>query len=169
MKTSNVEQQIENLRPLAKSGLVLNFHNWLVATAVGLVILSILLWNPIPLMIAIFLGVVGISERSAGPNIAAAITAYDTTKATFGEVTITISCWDTDNHYHAHVQEIGQPAWEDEFIPQGWKPAAGSYAARIWRAGNGGPPILTIVEGGILIPRHSPTSPPNGNSSKDPG
>ena len=165
MKTSNVEQQIDNLRPAAKSGLAANIHNWLVAIAVGLVILSIFLWNPIPLMIAIFLGVVGISERSAGPNIAAAINSYDTTQATFGEVTITITCWDTDNHYHAHVQEIGQPAWEYEFIPQGWKPAAGSYAARIWRAGNGGPPTLTIVGDGILIPRHIPTSPKKASES----
>ena len=165
MKTSTVEQQIANLRPLARSGLALNIHNRLVAIAVGLVIFSVLLWNPIPLMIAIFLGVVGFFERSAGPNIAAAINAYDTTKATFGEVTIAITCWDTDNHYHAHVREIGQPPWEYEFVPQGWKPAAGSYAASIRRAGYSAPPIPTIVEGGILIPRHKPTSPKKASES----
>lgn len=159
MKTFTVEQQIDNLRPLAKTSLALNFHNWLVASAVLLVILSVILWNPIPLMIAIFLGVVGISERSAGPNIAAAIKADDTIKATSDEVTITISCWDTDNHYHARVQENGQPAWEYEFVPQGWEPAVGCFAARIWRADTSGPPAITIVEGGILIPGHNPTSP----------
>ncbi|WP_372680015.1 hypothetical protein [Desulfosarcina sp.] len=159
MKISTVQQQIDNLRPLVKTGLALNFHNWLVACAVLLVILSVFLWNPIPLMMAIFLGVVGMAERSAGPNMAAAIKAYDTIKATSGKVTIGISCWDTDNHYHARVQENGQPDWEYEFIPQGWEPAAGCFAARIWRSDDSGPPVLTIVEGGILIPRYNPSSP----------
>lgn len=168
MKIFTVEQQIENLRLLAKKGLALNFHNWLLASAVVLVILSIFLWNPIPLMIAIFLGIIGIFERSAGPNIVASIKAYDTTKATLGTVVITISCWDIDNHYHVLVKESGQPDWKYEFIPQGWNPAAGCYAARIWRTGNVGPPILTAVENGILIPRYNPINlkTASGNATK---
>ena len=118
MKTFTVEQQIDNLRPLAKNGLAQTFHNWLVASAALLVILSVFLWNPIPLMIAIFLGVVGIAERSAGPNIAATIKAYDTIKATSGEVTITISCWDTDNHYHARYKRMGNQLGSTNLFPK---------------------------------------------------
>lgn len=157
MKSYTVEQQIDNLRPFAKSSLGLNFHNWLLVSAVVLVILSIFLWNPVPLMVAIFLSVVGISERNAGPNIVAAIDAYDTNKATQGKVVITISCSSDDDHYYALVQEIGQLEWGYEFIPQGWQPLAGSYPARIWRAGTRGTPILTVVESGVLIPRYNPT------------
>lgn len=156
MKTLSVEQQIANLRPAVRSGFARNFHHWLMAGAFVLVILSILLWHPVPLMIAIFLGIVGIFERRVGPNIATAIKAYDTTSPTLGEVFITISYWDTDKHYHVVVQEQGQPDWEYDFVPQGWEPAIGSYAARIWRADIGGPPALTAVDSGNLIPRDNP-------------
>jgi hypothetical protein len=159
MKTLSVEQQIDNLRPAVRSGFAPYFHHGLLAGATGLVILSILLWHPVPLMIAIFLGIVGIFERRAGPNIAAAINAYDTNSPTLGEVSITISRWDTDKHYHAVVREHGQPDWEYEFVPQGWEPAMGRYAVRIWRADIDGPPVLTAVESGILIPRDNPTNP----------
>jgi hypothetical protein len=159
MKTLSVEQHIANLRPVVRSGFAPYFHYGLLAGAAGLVILSIFLWHPVPLMIAIFLGIVGIFERRAGPNIADAIEAYDTNSPTFGEVSITISRWDTDKHYHAVVREHGQPDWEYEFVPQGWEPVVGSYAARIWRADIDGPPVLTAIESGILIPRGNPTNP----------
>jgi hypothetical protein len=156
MKTLSVEQQIANLRPAVRSGFARNFHHWLMAGASVLVILSILLWHPVPLMIAIFLGIVGIFERRVGPNIATAIKAYDSTSPTLGEVFITISCWDTDKHYHVMVREQGQPDWEYDFVPQGWEPDTGSYPARIWRTDIAGPPVLTAVESGILIPRNNP-------------
>lgn len=108
MKSYIVEQQIDNLRPFAKSSLGLNFHNWFLVSAAVLVILSFFLWNHVPLMVAIFLGVVDISERNAGPNIVAAIDDYDTNKATQGKVVITISCSSDYDHYYALVQEIGQ-------------------------------------------------------------
>jgi hypothetical protein len=159
MKTLSVEQQIANLRPAVGSGFAPYFHYGLLAGAAGLVTLSILSWHPVPLMIAIFLGLIGIFERRAGPNIAAALKAYGTHSPTFGEVSITITRWDTDNHHHVVVREHGQPDWEYEFVPQGWEPVVGSYAARIWRAAIDGPPVLTAIESGILIPRGNPTMP----------
>jgi hypothetical protein len=163
-KPNPVDQQINNLRPAVTSGLGLSIHNWLLAAAIGLVIPGIILRHPAPLMIAAFLAVVGLCERRAGPNIVAAVKAYDAGEPTFGEVSITISCWDTDNHYHALVREHNRPEWEYEFIPQGWKPAADTYAARIWRVDNEGPPVLTAVEDGILIPRGDPKHPVSSES-----
>lgn len=107
-------------------------------------------------MIAVFLGVVGFSERRAGPNIVSAIAAYDSGTPTNGEVSIAITSWDSDNHYHATVREQGHPDWEYEFIPQGWQPAIRGYPAQIWRAGSEQRPNLTVVEEGILIPRYDP-------------
>jgi hypothetical protein len=159
MKKLPTEQQIDNLRPTVSSGLANNFHNWLLVCAFLLVMLSIYLWNPVPLMIAAFFGLVGLCERRAGPNIVAAIKAYDMNTPTIGEVAITISCWDTANHYHAVVREQNQPDWEYEFIPQGWEPVAETHVARIWRADNCGPSVLTAVEAGILIPRYNPKHP----------
>ncbi len=157
MKSTTVEKQLAHLRPMVKSGLAHRFHKWLVGIAVALVILSAYLWNPIPLMIALFLGFVGLAESKAGPNIAAAIKAYDSTRPNTGEVTITISSGDTTDHYHARVIEAGQPDWAYEFVPQQWTPAAGAHDAHIWRAGDGSPPKLAIIENGIMIPRGRPT------------
>jgi hypothetical protein len=64
-----------------------------------------------------------------------------------------------DNHYQTLVREQNQPDWEYEFIPLGWQPVAGTYAARIWRVDSNGPPILAAVETGILIPRGNPKNP----------
>ncbi|NVN91622.1 MAG: hypothetical protein HXX11_13605 [Desulfuromonadales bacterium] len=159
MRTLSVEQQINNLRPSVTSGLALYFHNWLLASAIVLVIVSIYFRHPVPLMIAAFLGIVGLCERRAGPNIVVAIKAYDMNASSFGEVSITISCWDMNNDYHALIREQNEPDWEYEFIPQGWQPTTGTYAARIWRVDSGGPPVLTAVEAGILIPRYAPKHP----------
>ena len=107
-------------------------------------------------MIAAFLSVVGFSEQRAGPNIVAAIAAYDSGTPTIGEVSITVTSWDTNNHYRATVCEQGHPDWNFEFIPQGWQPASQSYPAQIWRTGGEEKPIFAIVEAGILIPRYDP-------------
>jgi hypothetical protein len=159
MKTFLVEQQINNLRPAVQSDYAPHFHNGLLAGATGLVILSILLWHSVPLMIATFPAIVGIFKRRAGPNIAAVINAYDMNGPTLGNVSVTISRWDTDKHYHAVVREHCQHDWEYEFIPQGWEPAIGRFVVRFWRADIDYHPVLTAGKSGILVPRDNPTNP----------
>jgi hypothetical protein len=131
-------------------------HRWLLAGAASCAIAAAIFWHPVPLMIAVFLAVVGFSEQRAGPNIVAAIAAYDAGSPANGEVSVAITCWDTDNHYHATVREQGHPDWEYEFVPQGWQPASRGYPALIWRAGSEAQPVLVVVEEGILIPRYDP-------------
>lgn len=94
-----VEQQIANLRPTVRSGIASNLHTWMIGIALLLVIISIVLWRPVPLMVAVFFGFVGLSERQAGPNVAAAIKAFDTKVPTHGMVSITITSWDIDDIY----------------------------------------------------------------------
>lgn len=154
MATLSVEQQIAMLRPTF--GFAAHMHKWLLAGAAVGVIVAVVIWHPVPLMIGAFLGVVGFSEQRAGPNIGSAIAAYDSGTPTTGEISIAITCWDTDNHFHATVREQGHTDWQFEFIPQGWQPANRSYPAQIWRAGSENQPILAAVEEGILIPRHDP-------------
>ncbi|MCP5279042.1 MAG: hypothetical protein H6935_11865 [Thiobacillus sp.] len=154
MTSLSVERQIAVLRPTL--GYAAHMHTgFLVAAAVGL-IAALVFWHPVPLMLAAFLAVVGFSEQRAGPNIVAAISAYDAGTPTHGEVFVTITCWDTDNHYHATVSEPGHSNWLFEFVPQGWQPASQLYPARIWRCGESGSPTLVVVEEGILIPRYDP-------------
>ncbi len=153
MTTLSVEQQIAMLKPTI--GFAAHMHKWLLAGAAIGVIAAVVFWHPVPLMIAAFLGVIGFSERRAGPNILSAIAAYDSGTPTLGEVAVSITCWADDNHYHAIVRERDQPNWEYEFVPQGWKPAAQTYPARIWRTCSG-QPALAVVEDGIMIPRYDP-------------
>jgi len=131
-------------------------HKWFLAGAATGVIAAVVFWHPVPLMMAAFLGVVGFSEQRAGPNIVSAIVAYDSGKATDGEVSVAVTSWDTDNTYHATVCEVGHPDWTYEFIPQGWQPASRCYPARIWRTEPEGRPVLAVVEEGILVPRYPP-------------
>ena len=154
MKLLTVEQQVAMLRPSMR--FAAHMHHWLLAGAALGVMSAVIFWHPVPLMLAAFLGVVGFSEQRAGPNIVAAIVAYDSGTPSNGEVAIAITCWDTDKHYHATVREPGQPDWAYEFVPQGWQPASRSCPAQIWRVGDAGSPVLAVVEQGILIPRDEP-------------
>lgn len=154
MTILSVEQQIAMLRPAI--GFAAHMHRWFLAGAALSVMAAAILWHPVPLMIAAFLGIIGYSEQRAGPNIVSAINAYDSGVPTNGEVSITITSWDTDNHYHATICEQGHPDWKYEFAPQGWQPAERSYPALIWHAGNAMQPVLVVVTEGILIPRYAP-------------
>jgi len=154
MTARSVEQQIAVLRPTV--GFAARMHTWLLVGAAVGVIMAVVFWHPVPLMVAAFLGIVGFSERRAGPNIVSAVVAYDSGTWAAGEVSVTITSWDTDNHYHATVREPGHPDWEYEFVPQGWQPVSGTLPARIWREGSEGRPVLAAVEEGILVPRYDP-------------
>lgn len=154
MQALSIEEQISRLR--ATMTFAPHMHKWFLAGAATGVIAAVVFWHPVPLMIAAFLGIVGLSEQRAGPNIVSAILAYDSDTATNGQVSVEITTWDTDNTYHATVSEAGQFDWKFEFIPQGWQPASRSYRARVWRTDSDGRPVLVVVEEGILIPRYDP-------------
>jgi hypothetical protein len=155
MNERTVEEQIAAFRPTLQ--VASRLHLWLLAGAAVGVTAAVVFRNQIPLLVAIFLAIVGVAERRAGPNIVSALAAYDTGVPSVGEVCISITRWDTDNHYHATVREDGHVAWRYEFIPQGWHPTPGPYPARIWRTGVEGLPVLAIVDEGILIPRYKPS------------
>lgn len=153
-KSLSVDQQIGLYR--STTAFAGSMHKWMLAAAVAGVAIAAVLWHPVPLMIAAFLGIVGLAEQRAGPNIVAAIAAYDSGTSTRGEVTISISRWDTDNHYHATVREAGHADWVYEFIPMGWQPSEHTLQARVWRTGVERRPVLAIAEEGVMIPRYEP-------------
>lgn len=156
MRKRSVEAQIAMLRAAMQWRVGRNLHNWLIGAGAILAILSVATWSPIPLVCAAFFAIVGVSERRAAPNLLNALAAYDTQAPSMGEVSITITRWDSDDHYHALVREQGQADWDYEFIPQGWSPATGRHVARIWRSEGSGSPALAVVDEGLLIPRYDP-------------
>lgn len=156
MKELTVEQQIDLLRPAVRTGLARRLHWWLIGLAAALGLVGLALWHPVPLMIAAFVGVVGLAERQAGPNLDAAVRAFDEGAPSAGHASITIVSGDTGDHYHVVLREEGRPDAEYEFIPQGWLPAEGTHPARIWRRPADGSPVLATIDKGVLIPRRKP-------------
>jgi len=153
---SPVEQQIANLKPSVKSGVARQLHVYLVAGAILLVILSIALWHPIPLMLAAFIGLVALGSRESGPLLEAAIQAYETASPVSCEVSISIESNTDSDSYYAIVSRNEGSVWRYEFIPQGWKPVAGTYAAVVWSLPSDPSPNLSAVNEGIMIPRYKP-------------
>ena len=156
MKTLSVAEQIALFKRPSVFRIAAHLRQWFLGGAIVGVIGAIFFWHPVPLMIAAFLGLIGLAEKRAGPNIVSALAAYDHGTSRPGQVAITITCWDMDNHYHGTVREHGWSDWKYEFIPQGWQPSSGTYPAQIWRDETSGRPVLTTVEQGILIPRYDP-------------
>jgi hypothetical protein len=155
---SPIEQQIANLRPSVGSGIARRLHIYLLASAGCLVLVSIVLRHPVPLMFAAFFALVGFGSRETGPLLDAAIRAYDMATPVSGQVAITVESNMDSNSYYALVYEKDQPNWKYEFIPQSWHPSAGTYPARIWRLKPETPPDIVAVEDGILIPRYKPSN-----------
>ncbi|MEJ8567814.1 hypothetical protein [Elongatibacter sediminis] len=169
MRPRSIDQQIAALRPAVRSGLAGRFHVWLLACAAGCSLIAVVMWHPVPLMVAAFLAIVGLSERRAGPNIVAALSAYETQTHSSGEVTISTTTGSDEVHYHARVEEPGQSAWSYEFIPQGWTPEPGRYPARIWRDSVSSSIVLATIDGGLLIPRYAPQPAEPSDRHSQPG
>lgn len=144
------DEQISQLRP--SLSVAAKMRLWFIGIALLALSAALIFWNSIPLFFGLFFTVVGLADRYVAPNIIEAIRAYDTQPHTEGEVTVSITQWDMDLHYRANIKEMGHSEWVYDFIPQGWKPEARSYKARIWR-NTKGIPLLAIVDVGILIPR----------------
>lgn len=89
MKTLSVEQQIANLRPAL--GIAAQINRWFLGIAVLGAIASLLFWHPLLLTFSLFFAIVGFSRRKLGPNLIAAISAFDKEVPSWGEVSITIT------------------------------------------------------------------------------
>ncbi len=159
MRDLSVEEQIARFRRGLANGIIARFHYWLLAIAVLCAIAALLLWHPLPLLFTVFFCVVALSDRGAGRNIAAAVTAYDMGTPTPCEVVIELREWSDVVTCHARIVQGEAGAWTFVFVPQGWRPLAGRYAGKVWSKAKGGAPLIATVDGGVLIPRCDPARP----------
>ncbi len=167
MKTRTVDQQLAMLRPGLR--FAAHLHHGMMGVALVGMLAALVFWHPVPLLLALFFGLVGISERTAGPNIVAALHAYDAETSMNGVVENSIHRRDGDDTFHARLSQPGNMDWTFQFIPQGWCPTAGIHEARAWRHAENGRPLLVTTKVGVLIPRYTPepasTPPVNGASA----
>lgn len=62
-KSLSVDRQLDLYR--STTGFAGAVHKWLLAAAVLGIVLAVVLWHPVPLMIAAFVGIVGFAEQRA--------------------------------------------------------------------------------------------------------
>ncbi|GEM_PF-1948046 len=168
MKTQSIEQQIAMFRRM--KGFAAHAQKWFLGgAALGITLAVILFWfepkafffvSGILIMLSLFFASVGFAEQRTGPNIVAAISAYDSDTPTRGKVTVLVEPWEDDDNsgitYYAIVHERNHPDWKYDFRPQNWQPIAQTYPAKIWRSGSKRQPVLVIVEEGVMIPASDP-------------
>ena len=159
LRDLSVEEQIARFRRGLANGIIARFHYWLLAIAVLCAIAALLIRHPLPLLFTVFFCVVALSDRGAGRNIAAAVTAYDMGTPTPCEVVIELREWSDVVTCHAKIMQGEAVAWIFKFVPQGWRPLAGRYAGRVWSQDSRGAPLLATIDGGVLIPRRDPVRP----------
>lgn len=156
LKDLSVEEQIARFRPGLANAIVARFHYWLLALAVLCAIAALLIRHPLPLLFTVFFCVAALSDRCAGRNIAAAVTAYDVGRPTPCEVVIELREWSDVVTCHAKIVQGEAVVWTFAFVPQGWHPHAGRYAGSVWSKGSNGAPVLATIDDGALIPRRDP-------------
>lgn len=163
MRTMSVEQQVALLRRSMLSPLGRHLIASLGILALLFLALGYALDSPIPCMFAGFFGLVAVFEREAVPNIVAALRAWDGDSPVSGWVVITVVRGDEGDSYRVVVDEPGRMRWQYQFMPQGWKPVAGRFPARIWRPDGRDAPVMAAVDAGVLIPRYTPEALPSLN------
>lgn len=167
MKKQSVEQQIADFRRM--KGFAAHAQKWFLGgAALGIILAVILFWFPLPapffsallIIPSLFFAMVGFAEKRTGPNIVAAISAYDSGTLTRGKVTVLVEPWEDDDYsgiaYCAIVHERNHPDWKYDFRPHGWQPIAQTYPAKIWRTASKRQPVLVIIEEGVMIPVSDP-------------
>ncbi len=136
--------------------LLRKLHYCMLALALILLVVAALYWHPMPLIVGLLVGAVGIAERNATPNILRALEAFQHQQAVAGRAVIRITRWDSSDTYSVTVVSDGHTPWCYEFIPQFWKPVAGDALVSVWWQGESGPPVLAVTAEGAMIPRYLP-------------
>jgi hypothetical protein len=150
------EEQIHSLRQMASDGLI----KWLFRSAIGLSVLCFVCGVKTNLppyyMFAIFLGLLAFATYQTAPHIRRAALALDSSNRTTARIEIAIDSWSDSQSFHAIVPVSPTLAWKFEFIPQGWKPSAGTVEAELCFIPGVEWPTLLITKEGIIHPRYEP-------------
>jgi len=107
-------------------------------------------------MAGVFLAVVALSIWKSAPHRRHAVRASRQGIPYSSTLTITVTESSDASAYQATVRDRFGTSWEFEFLPQGWKPAAGQTPAELFSIADIAWPVLIRTEHGILYPRYTP-------------
>jgi len=107
-------------------------------------------------MFAAFLGLLALAAYQTAPHVRRAALALDSSNRTTAFIKIEIDNWSGSQSFHAIVPVSSARTWRFEFIPQGWKPSAGTFEAELRFIPEVEWPTLLITKEGIIHPRRRP-------------
>ena len=150
------EEQMQSLRQMASDGLI----KWLSRGAICLSVLCFVVGIQTDLppyyMFAAFLGLLALASYQTAPHVRRAALAIDSSSRTNAIIEIAIDSWSDSQSFHAVVPISSTRTWKFEFIPQGWKPSAGTVEAELRFIPGVEWPTLLITKEGIIHPRYEP-------------
>jgi len=150
------DQQLHNLQRYGNDALLMLLRSLLILAAVLLFAAAYFYRELMYLMIGIFVTLVTIALLKSTPHIRHAVRASRQGIPFAGTMEITIDGTDNTPSYTATTRDRYGHYWKFEFLPQGWKPAAGQTEAQLFSIADVGWPVLIRTEHGILYPRYTP-------------
>ncbi|GAA6143449.1 hypothetical protein NBRC116584_32670 [Hydrogenophaga sp. 5NK40-0174] len=107
-------------------------------------------------MFAILPALIAYSAHQTGPHIRAASRALRSGMQMQGLVEIEVEDSSDSQTFYATVASEPDQKWRFEFIPLGWKPAAGQMQATLYTLHGISWPALIEVQAGVIYPRYTP-------------
>ncbi|WP_367848591.1 hypothetical protein [Rhodoferax sp. WC2427] len=151
-----LEQQKDNLRRMARTGILRGFTLLCATATLGALVGGLLTRHPVYGMVAGVAGVLWYAAHSTRAHIQHAAQALDLGATEPGRVHIEITCWSDSDTYLAKTAGTRSGTWQFPFIPQGWVPQAGAFDATCFLLPGLPWPALVLVDGNICHPRETP-------------
>jgi hypothetical protein len=150
------DQQLHNLQRYGNDALLMLLRSLLILAALLLFAAAYYYRELMYLMIGIFVTLVTIALLKSTPHIRHAVRASRQGIPFAGTLEIAIDDTDDMPSYTATTRDRYGHYWKFEFLPQGWKPAAGQTPAELFSIADIAWPVLIRTEHGILYPRYTP-------------
>ncbi|MDB6062429.1 MAG: hypothetical protein JWM78_2532 [Verrucomicrobiaceae bacterium] len=150
------DQQIESLRKMASRS-VMRWLFWSCVVGAALCVVAGFNAGGIGFYIlAVFLVFIALVASRAQPHIQRAAKAIDSPLRSTLSIIIEITEWSDSPTYHAVIANPDTGSWRMEFIPQYWKPVAGTLAINAHFVPGIEWPALLVADEAIIYPREKP-------------
>lgn len=153
---STPAHQLEQLEGMTRGHRLAGLQTALVLLVAGLLAAGWVTGFPPCYLSALLLAVVAGSLGQSTPHLRQATEAYRRGAGHAGSVVIAITRGSDAESFRATVHDPRTGCWTFEFVPLGWTPREGRFAAQLYRLDTVPWPALAVLRDGILVPRQSP-------------
>lgn len=151
-----LEEQIHSLRQMSSRGLIKWLSRSGFCVSVLCFILGVQAASPPYFMLAAVSALLAYAALQTEPHVRRAAQALDSLDRRTEFIQISIESLSESQSFHALVPDSQSRAWKFEFIPQGWKPSAGTIQAELRFMSGVAWPALLVTSAGLIYPRYEP-------------